>query len=76
MEPAAINAGCFEPRSRFLRGVREWTKANGVVLIFDEVITGFRMAPGGAQARYGVDARHHGARQGARRRHADQRRLR
>jgi glutamate-1-semialdehyde 2,1-aminomutase len=56
MEPAAINAGCFEPRSRFLRGVREWTKANGVVLIFDEVITGFRMAPGGAQARYGVEA--------------------
>jgi glutamate-1-semialdehyde 2,1-aminomutase len=56
MEPAAINAGCFEPRSRFLRGVREWTKANGVVLIFDEVITGFRMAPGGAQARYAVDA--------------------
>jgi len=56
MEPAAINAGCFEPRSRFLRGVREWTKANGVVLIFDEVITGFRLAPGGAQARYGVEA--------------------
>jgi glutamate-1-semialdehyde 2,1-aminomutase len=56
MEPAAINAGCFEPRSRFLRGVREWTRANGVVLIFDEVITGFRMAPGGAQARYGVAA--------------------
>jgi glutamate-1-semialdehyde 2,1-aminomutase len=56
MEPAAINAGCFEPDSRFLRGVREWTKANGVVLIFDEVITGFRMAPGGAQARYAVDS--------------------
>ena len=56
MEPAAINAGCFEPRSRFLRGVREWTKANGVVLVFDEVITGFRLAPGGAQARYGVEA--------------------
>jgi len=56
MEPAAINAGCFEPRSRFLRGVREWTRANGVVLVFDEVITGFRLAPGGAQARYGVEA--------------------
>jgi glutamate-1-semialdehyde 2,1-aminomutase len=56
MEPAAINAGCFEPSSRFLRGVREWTRANGVVLVFDEVITGFRMAPGGAQARYAVDA--------------------
>jgi glutamate-1-semialdehyde 2,1-aminomutase len=56
MEPAAINAGCFEPRSRFLRGVREWTRANGVVLVFDEVITGFRLAPGGAQARYAVDA--------------------
>jgi len=56
MEPAAINAGCFEPQMRFLRGVREWTKANGVVLVFDEVITGFRMAPGGAQARYAVEA--------------------
>ena len=56
MEPAAINAGCFEPDSRFLRGVREWTKSNGVVLIFDEVITGFRLAAGGAQARYGVES--------------------
>ncbi|MFO1303938.1 MAG: aminotransferase class III-fold pyridoxal phosphate-dependent enzyme [Burkholderiales bacterium] len=56
MEPAAINAGCFEPDARFLRGVREWTRGNGAVLIFDEVITGFRLAAGGAQARYGIEA--------------------
>ena len=56
MEPAAINAGCFEPDARFLRGVREWTRSNGAVLVFDEVITGFRLAAGGAQARYGIEA--------------------
>ncbi|HTP99092.1 MAG TPA: aspartate aminotransferase family protein [Casimicrobiaceae bacterium] len=54
MEPAAINAGCFEPPAGFLERVRAWTAAHGIVLVFDEVITGFRMALGGAQARYGV----------------------
>ena len=50
-------------------------RAHGVVLIFDEVITGFRLALGGAQARIRRAAGHHRARQGARRRHADQRRV-
>jgi glutamate-1-semialdehyde 2,1-aminomutase len=54
MEPAAINAGCFEPPAGFLASVREWTKRHDVVLIFDEVITGFRLALGGAQEKYGV----------------------
>jgi glutamate-1-semialdehyde 2,1-aminomutase len=54
MEPAAINAGCFEPPPGFLQQVREWTARHGIVLIFDEVITGFRLGLGGAQQRYGV----------------------
>lgn len=54
MEPAAINAGCFAPAPGFLERVRAWTQRHGVILIFDEVITGFRLALGGAQARYGV----------------------
>ncbi len=54
MEPAAINAGCFEPPQGFLQRVRELTLAHGTMLIFDEVITGFRLGLGGAQARYGV----------------------
>ena len=54
MEPAAINAGCFEPPPGFLQSVRELTSAHGVTLIFDEVITGFRLGLGGAQQRYGV----------------------
>jgi glutamate-1-semialdehyde 2,1-aminomutase len=54
MEPAAINAGCFAPPAGFLQSVRDQTAARGAVLIFDEVITGFRLALGGAQERYGV----------------------
>jgi glutamate-1-semialdehyde 2,1-aminomutase len=54
MEAAAINAGCFEPPAGFLERVREMTRASGTVLIFDEVITGFRLGLGGAQQRYGV----------------------
>jgi glutamate-1-semialdehyde 2,1-aminomutase len=54
LEPAAVNAGCFEPPAGFLERVRAATKRHGVVLIFDEVITGFRLALGGAQERYGV----------------------
>ena len=54
MEPAAINAGCFEPPEGFLQRVRELTAASGTVLIYDEVITGFRLGTGGAQQRYGV----------------------
>ncbi len=54
VEPAAINAGCFEPPVGFLERLRTITRRHGVVLIFDEVITGFRLALGGAQEAYGV----------------------
>jgi glutamate-1-semialdehyde aminotransferase len=40
----------------FLRRLREWTKANGVVLIFDEILLGFRVHPAGAHAQFGIDA--------------------
>jgi glutamate-1-semialdehyde 2,1-aminomutase len=54
VEPAAINGGCFEPPAGFLERLRTATKRCGALLIFDEVITGFRLALGGAQERYGV----------------------
>nr|WP_240942941.1 aspartate aminotransferase family protein [Planosporangium thailandense] len=54
MEPLLCNTGCIEPHAEFLRGVRERTRRDGIVLIFDEVITGFRLAPGGAQEWFGV----------------------
>ena len=54
VEPAAINAGCFGPPDGFLQDLRDITRSLGIVLIFDEVITGFRLSPGGAQQRYGV----------------------
>jgi glutamate-1-semialdehyde 2,1-aminomutase len=54
MEPVAINGGCFVPAPGYLDRVRELTSRNGSLLIFDEVITGFRVALGGAQALYGV----------------------
>jgi len=54
VEPAAVNAGCFEPPAGFLQRLRAATRRVGVQLIFDEVITGFRLALGGAQERYGV----------------------
>ncbi|WP_256829694.1 aspartate aminotransferase family protein [Ornithinimicrobium faecis] len=54
-EPAAVNAGCFEPEPGFLEGLRRATTANGTMLIFDEIITGFRLGLGGAQGRYGVN---------------------
>jgi glutamate-1-semialdehyde 2,1-aminomutase len=54
VEPVAGNMGVVPPASGFLAGLRELTLAHGVLLIFDEVITGFRVAYGGAQARYGV----------------------
>lgn len=53
-EAAAINGGCFEPEPGFLEGVRALTVTNGSLLVFDEVITGFRVGLGGAQERYGV----------------------
>jgi len=54
MEPAACNGGAFEPRPGYLRKVKELARSNGSVLIFDEVITGYRLALGGAQERYGI----------------------
>ena len=54
MEPLNVNGGCIEPAPGYLDGVRELTRRKGVVLIFDEVITGFRLALGGAQELYGV----------------------
>ncbi len=55
VEPVAANVGVIEPAAGFLAGLRELTQAFGALLIFDEVITGFRVAHGGAQARYGVE---------------------
>ena len=54
VEPVAGNMGVVPPRAGFLEGLREITRAHGALLIFDEVITGFRVAYGGAQERYGV----------------------
>lgn len=54
IEPVAGNANCLLPRDGFLQHLRELCTRHGTVLIFDEVMTGFRVALGGAQARYGV----------------------
>lgn len=54
VEPVAANVGVLPPRKGFLEGLRDLTKKHGALLIFDEVITGFRLAPGGAQQYYGV----------------------
>ena len=53
-EPVMYNAGCIEPKPGYLEFLRKITRDNGIVLIFDEVLSGFRMHPGGAQAYYGV----------------------
>ncbi len=54
MEPAMCNAGAIHPAPGYLEGVRAACSKHGTVLIFDEVITGFRVAPGGAQQLLGV----------------------
>jgi glutamate-1-semialdehyde 2,1-aminomutase len=54
VEPVAGNMGVVPPRPGFLEGLRELCTRDGALLIFDEVITGFRVAPGGAQQLYGV----------------------
>jgi glutamate-1-semialdehyde 2,1-aminomutase len=54
VEPIAGNMGCIPPEPGFLEGLRDICDAHDIVLIFDEVMTGFRVAPGGAQERYGV----------------------
>jgi glutamate-1-semialdehyde 2,1-aminomutase len=56
VEPIVGNMGCVPPRGDFLRILRDVTKHFGALLIFDEVMTGFRVALGGAQAKYGVNA--------------------
>jgi glutamate-1-semialdehyde 2,1-aminomutase len=56
IEPIVGNMGCVPPRGDFLRILRDVTKHFGALLIFDEVMTGFRVALGGAQAKYGVNA--------------------
>lgn len=55
VEPVAANMGVVAPAPGFLQGLREISKREGALLIFDEVITGFRMAYGGAQDVYGID---------------------
>ena len=55
VEPVAANMGLVLPKEGFLEGLRAITRENGALLIFDEVITGFRMSYGGAQARFGID---------------------
>jgi len=54
VEPVAGNMNCIPPVSGFLEGLRELCDEHGAVLIFDEVMTGFRVARGGAQAHFGV----------------------
>ena len=54
VEPVVGNGGFIPPRPDFLPGLRRATEEDGALLIFDEVMTGFRVAPGGAQERFGV----------------------
>ncbi len=54
VEPVAGNMGCIPPGDGFLQALRKLTAERGILLIFDEVITGFRLAYGGAQEYYGV----------------------
>ncbi len=54
MEPVLCNSGCLLPAHSYLEGAHDLCRRYGALLVFDEVITGFRMALGGAQAHYGV----------------------
>ena len=54
IEPVPGNAGLYLPRPGYLEFLRQITAEQGTVLIFDEVMTGFRLAPGGAQERFGI----------------------
>jgi glutamate-1-semialdehyde 2,1-aminomutase len=54
IEPVAGNMGCVPPEPGYLKALRDLTKRNGALLIFDEVMTGFRVAHGGAQQLYGI----------------------
>lgn len=54
LEPVAGNMGCVPPKPTYLQDLRKLCDENKIILIFDEVMTGFRLAPGGAQELYGV----------------------
>ncbi|GAB3900401.1 glutamate-1-semialdehyde 2,1-aminomutase [Larkinella knui] len=54
LEPVVGNMGCVLPEPGFLQGLRDLCDKNGILLIFDEVMTGFRLAKGGAQERFGI----------------------
>jgi len=54
VEPVAYNMGCVLPKEGYLKALREMTEKYDILLIFDEIISGFRAAPGGAQEYYGV----------------------
>jgi len=54
VEPVVGNMGCVAPREGYLEALRRITREAGALLIFDEVMTGFRLAPGGAQQVYGI----------------------
>ncbi len=56
VEPVAGNMGCIPPEKSFLKSLRKLCTQHGIVLIFDEVMTGFRLAPGGAQELFNVQA--------------------
>src|SRR4030095_4487444 len=56
IEPVAGKMGCIPPMSGFLEGLRKICDEENIVLIFDEVMTGFRLAPGGAQERLKIKA--------------------
>jgi glutamate-1-semialdehyde 2,1-aminomutase len=54
LEPVVGNMGCVVPRPGYLAGLRKLCDQNNIILIFDEVMTGFRLSPGGAQQLYGI----------------------
>ncbi|MEX2232352.1 MAG: glutamate-1-semialdehyde 2,1-aminomutase [Cyclobacteriaceae bacterium] len=54
LEPVVGNMGCVPPQPQYLHGLRELCTRNDILLIFDEVMTGFRLAPGGAQQLYNI----------------------
>ena len=56
VEPVAGNMGCIPPKEGFLAGLRQLCDENHILLIFDEVMTGFRLAKGGVQELYGINA--------------------
>ncbi|WP_242158702.1 glutamate-1-semialdehyde 2,1-aminomutase [Aestuariivivens sediminis] len=56
IEPVAGNMGCIPPKEGFLQSLRDLCNAHDILLIFDEVMTGFRLARGGAQERFNIEA--------------------